>query len=148
MKISLPLWMQDELELTSHKAKGIHQGEHLWKEQCCCGLYKCRMNHFITWHWVCMAWLVKILRFDWKSSTSSEKLLEAPVCQEWINGAHKKVHDYVKQYSSDKGRITARLARQHRWKSNPIKALPFSARASNRREAESVLPEPVLFAKV
>lgn len=25
-----------------------------------------------------------------------ENYFEAPVCQEWINGAHKKVRDYVK----------------------------------------------------
>lgn len=72
--IILPLWMQDELELTSHKAKGIHQGEHLWKERCYCRLCNSRTNHFLMWHWVCMAWLVKIFRIDRKSSTSSEKL--------------------------------------------------------------------------
>lgn len=49
--ISLPRWMQDELELTSHKAKGIHQGEHLWKERCYCGLCNSRTNHFLMWHW-------------------------------------------------------------------------------------------------
>lgn len=43
-------WMQVELDLTSHKAKEIHQGEHL-KNSAIVGYITVE---FFMWHWVCM----------------------------------------------------------------------------------------------
>lgn len=93
------------------KAKETHQNEHLFKEWRDHGSFtgpsQHRASRFVMWHQACMTWLVKIIKLDCVSRTTSKEWLNG-FSQDWINGALKMAYDYVKQSCLGNGRISWR----------------------------------------
>lgn len=94
-----------------HKAKETHQNEHLFKEWRDRGSFtgpsQHRARRFVMWHQAGMTWLVKIIKLDCESRTTSKEWLNGS-SQDWINGALKMAYDYVKQSCLGNGRISWR----------------------------------------